>query len=280
MMKRRLHQSLILLAAVGFLVACSEEPAATPVSERTPKQLPVVELEPLAPLPEDKDEAAAILLREMMEAYRNAPAIEDRVSIRFLNDNLMQRQPQVLTVHMGEGSDVFLRMAWNEWTAVDGYVYLTDTRVEDRYVVTPLIGDLQRTLKTTFGTAGGLPAHFGLRYESKRGQLLQRLGMGVIRSKPQISACRREADEDGNLVDKLTLTSAEGYLTLHVDPRARFITYAYGEKDLGGGGVGPQVMIEIEITFDPRVRAVDELPITFDPDDRQPVSTIEALHDA
>jgi hypothetical protein len=274
-----IKRQTLALAAACLLVACEERPAANPVADSATTEAapPAPVVDPLPPLPEDMDEAARLVVAEMIEAYRSAPALEDRITIRFRNEGILNRKPQVIELKMGPGADCWLKMAWIEWTANEGYVYMIDTGLDDRYLVTPLIQDLQMTLKTTFGTAGGLPAHFGLRYESKEGQRMQRLAMGVLRNRPKISACRRETDAEGNVVDKLTLTSTEGFLTLYVDPRTRLITFAEGEKSLGPGG--PQVMIAIEMTFSPRIREADEMNISFNPGLRRAVSTMEEMDD-
>lgn len=269
--------AVIAMTAAGLLAGCGEEPAARPAGEpAVARSAPVTELPPPPDLPSDMNEAAAVLIDRMQQAYGAAPAFEDRVTQRYTNENMIDPPSQTMTVRCGPDNSARLLMAWVEWTAADGYVYLTDKRHPSRYVVTPMIDNLYTTIATTFGTAGGVPPQIALRTGVEGPELLRRLTLNVLKDEPTISACRRETNEDGEVVDLLTLTTVEGWVTLRVHPSAHFITSAVAQLDLGAGG-GPSMFLDLEFDFQPRVLDADEVSITFDPGDRVPVATIEEL---
>jgi thiol-disulfide isomerase/thioredoxin len=270
----------ILVAAFATLVAAplwaQDAPAGSvPPPDETTKP-PAEVTPPPTPPPAPPVDPAAVkvaeeLLAEVVKAYKAAPTMTDTMTMDMQTP--MGAQKQKIEIVIGKGADARMTVAGMAFTAVDGNLYLTREEVRDKYLKTPLEGDMGQTLQKLFGS-GDLPMQFTLRSDKANEALLNSLTMGMLEN-TKIIGHEMIKDDAGKELHAVKLSGDGGSAAVHVEPASKLIAAVKIEFQPPGAPEGFDV--KANITMDPKVHEALPTPIAFAPGARKEVSTIEEL---
>lgn len=213
-------------------------------------------------------------LQQMVAAYREAPALIDRIELRqFYGQSPVP--PASIDVRIGAGTDAQISGGGTSISCVDGKVYLTDEKYPDKYVVVDMKENLIETCIREFNTLPNMSFYLSARYGRAATEILRSLAFGMPGAL-RVSNFRTIVDVEGRELDQVTLLSPDGVVALNMDPRTHLLTTASCEYTPPGAPV-PNFYIRREFTFHPQILAELPEPLAFDPDGRRAVSTPQAL---
>ena len=108
--------------------------------------------------------AAEKLIGEMVQAYRGAPALIDRIEAQFKMPGMEGEEPTEFVCRFDQAGNVHLVNPPYEFYAYEGNLYVMSTSIKDRMVKTSLVeGDILKTMWEKLKGRPTLSIHSALR---------------------------------------------------------------------------------------------------------------------
>jgi thiol-disulfide isomerase/thioredoxin len=226
----------------------------------------------------EPDPAAVVALAEVVEAYRERPALTVRsvVYISVLEGDMSsQTMEKEAEITIGARPDGVVKL--NDFTVTlhDGEVHAVHESTPDKYFSTPDAGSPYYTLMSLFLD---IPfPHLAMAWGEEE---IEFLCMQFHQKAPwvQPTAVEDVVTGDGRNRRRIMLTSDYSTMRVDVDPESKLIR----EIDLritGGDFVRPgaELHFEHEFEYDEHDAPLDPATFVFEPGDRQPVDVIGGL---
>ncbi len=231
---------------LSFLCGCGAAEAQAPEAKR-------------AQAPPQAEE----LLGRIAEAYREVPALQDKLTLAVTGMGVNHSVDGQVTI--GPGTDAQVTMEGFRITALGKDFFVERLDRPDKYVQTALQENLARSFQALAGTAVAVPQCM-LRYGDDAGEHLAALGLGRLQQ-PRVTGAGR-VEHRGQTLDELRVQDNNGgSATALVEPKTGFLV----ALDVRAGG------LSFAAEMAPRgLERLDE-PIAVNTEGRRRVDSIQAL---
>jgi len=258
-----LHRFLSLPALLLTLGAVSPVMAQLPAPPKP--DAPLNEASPIVVA------AARDLLNSVLAAYRAAPVLVDQADeeVAVLGKLLHKQYSDIV---MGPEGILHLTDAASEVAAYDGYVRVKIKSQTRRYALIPIVTTVSDALR---GYLGILNLHLALRSGKPLEEIMRALALDIPGQNVKISDLQKVKDENGTELDEVTFFSGEGFAKLRVNPSTKLIVSVV--SDFHEPGSPPGFRYRREARLHPRIIDALEAPISFDPEGRQAVESIDRI---
>jgi peroxiredoxin len=213
---------------------------------------------------------ARATLESSAKAYRTVAALWDKLSYVVTAPG-SEQETKTEEYAFGPKDAAIVKNALLQAVAVDSKLYLTQSDVPDRYVVTPYDGDFGAALRRVAGN-GSLfePPPLALHSGKSIDACLDTLRFNLLEAL-RIAEYRQAA---GDKVE-IRFVANNGELTLAIDSKTHFFTGVSFQVRPPGAPEG--FLVRVNGTFSPRVLNGSETSIAFTPGSRSAVENLTDL---
>ena len=210
------------------------------------------------------------VLESSAKAYRNVEALRDKLSYSVTAPG-SEQETKIEEYTFGPKGTVSVKNALLEAVALDSKLYLTQSDVPDRYVVTPYDGDFGAALRRVAGS-GSLfePPPLALHSGKDVDTCMDTLRFNLLEPL-RIAGYRKVAGDK----DEVRFVANNGELTLIIDAKTHFFTTVSFQVRPPGAPEG--VLVRVNGTFSPQVLKGSEMSIAFTPGTRSAVENLTDL---
>lgn len=224
---------------------------------------------PAAPAGPVQDPAA--LVDAVGRAYREAPAIEDTITIVYETGSGPRSYSHA--IGLGPNRTFYVDLDEYTFTGTGDRVFMTRAGVTHKYAAVPLGPDPEETMRTL--TRGrNTPLHAGLRWAQDPQRIAAALCMWQLNN-PRPTSMSKVQDERGTPVYELLIEGDNGTARVHVDAERMLVLKQQLNYTVNRGPVAQQM--DVRLTYEPRVQQALARALTFDPAGRMEVQSAEAL---
>lgn len=247
--------------------------AATTVTALT--LLPVPAMAQFAAEAASPASQAGVLMKEVAAAYRKAPTLSDSVTMKGASPT--DQRTDTITITFGKDDHTRFTMPGMVMTTMNGSLYLEFEDRPNKYLQTPVVQSIPKTMATLFQIGGGLPFQYEIRFGPKDADHLSTFAMGLIKN-PKYDGVADVRDEAGRSLKELAIRGDNGTTVLTIDPESKLVLRQRVDVDSGSStpGMSPNGMT---MDFNPRVAKSLDKPIGFEQGGRKKVGTLRELRD-
>ncbi|MCA9294979.1 MAG: TlpA family protein disulfide reductase, partial [Phycisphaerales bacterium] len=222
------------------------------------------------------------LVTAMWNAYREAPTVEEKLSVVF-STGKSAGQPLTLSTRSDAELNSVIEMPGITLTRADDRVYLEFAQSPDRYLDVPAEGTTRDALAKSFQASSSLllTPPVLLRESPSLGAAIESLGLNLF-DRVKLSNARLVKDPAGMLQPHLILSIEGGQIDFQLDRSTLFITMIEfsGIVPTPARAAGGQPSTELRAgTMTIATRALEELtaPVRFEPRNRLAVDAFAKL---
>ena len=235
-----------------------------------------IEFDPAETIESVADLDPEALLDEVIAAYREAPAMTDRLVMTYRTATMKLQKPFEGVIKVSGDGNALFATPRTTVRAVDGKVFVTLTSAGDRYLQTDLVdGDLKKTMRRSVRASGAMPHHFSMRSAQPEAAVLRDITLDMLNA-PSVASADVLRNAFGEEVERLRITATDGSMDVFIDPATKLIIAADAEIPQPSD---PSRRMTVNIRFNPRIMDQLDEPIAFSLDGMTRVESVQALAD-